>query len=127
MDKNKKEKNSSPLNHPLLIGVFTCLCLLAIFSLRESSKKAIISKESIEKLEKNIESLEKEVAKEDDKLKISQEPIALEKIMRNELLLKKEGEIVLQIPDEEQDKEASKDLKNEQSGPWQEWKKLFKN
>lgn len=127
MDKEKREKNNSPLNHPLLIGVFTCLCLLAIFSLRESSKKAIISKESIEKLEKNIESLEKEVSAEDEKLKISQEPIALEKIMRNELLLKKDGEIVLQIPDKEQGKEEEKDLKNKQSGPWQEWKKLFKN
>lgn len=127
MDKDKRDKNSSPLNHPLLIGVFTCLCLLAIFSLRESSKKAIISKESIEKLEKNIESLEKEVAKEDEKLKISQEPIALEKIMRNELLLKKEGEIVLQIPDEEQNEEEEKDLENDKNGPWEEWKKLFKN
>lgn len=125
MDKDKREKDSSPLNHPLLIGVFTCLCLLAIFSLRESSKKAIISKESIEKLEKNIESLEKDVAKENEKLKISQEPIALEKIIRNELLLKKEGEIVLQIPDEEKNKEEEKDLKSGQNGPWEEWKKLL--
>lgn len=130
MDKRKNKhptQQSSLLNHPLLIGLFTGFCLLAIFSLRESGQKALISKESIEKLEKNVESLEKDVALENEKLKISQEPIALEKVMRNELLLKKEGEVVLQIPDEEQDKEKEKDLENEQSGPWEEWEKLLRN
>ena len=119
-----KKKAQSLLNHPLLISIFTCLCLLAIFSLKESSKKALISKESIEKLEKNIEVLEQEVAKEDEKLKISQEPIALEKIIRNELLLKKDGEIILQIPDEEGQTEEI-NLESKKNGPWEEWKKMF--
>ena len=122
-----KEKNKNILNHPLFIGIVTCLCLLAIFSLRESAKKAAISKESIEKLENNIEILEKDVALEDKKLKDSQEEIALEKIMRNELLLKKDGEVVLQIPDKETKNLEKLDLENEKNGPWGEWKKLFKD
>lgn len=120
-----KEKTKNFLNHPLLIVVFTCLCFLIIFSLRESSKKALVSKESIEKLETSIQSLEKEVANENDKLQNSRQEIAVERIMRNELLRKKEGEIVLQIPDEEQNKEEKTDLKKEKSGPWEEWKKLL--
>ena len=122
-----KEKTANLLNHPLLVILCSCLCLLIIFSLRESSKKALVSKESIKALEKNIDSLEKEVALEKQKLEDSQENVAVEKIMRNELLLKKDGEIVLQIPDEEQGKETEKDLQNEQNGPWLEWKKLFGN
>ena len=122
-----KEKYKNLFNHPLLIGIFTCLCLLAVFSLRESSKKALVSKESIEKLEKSVETLEKEVELENKKLKTSQEPIALEKIMRNELLLKKDGEIVLQIPDEEQVQAEKIDLEKEKSGPWEEWIKLLRN
>jgi hypothetical protein len=122
-----KEKNKNLLNHPLLISVFTCLCLLVIFSLRESSKKASISKDSIQNLEKSVELIEKEVGSENEKLKNSQEEISLEKIMRNELLLKKEGEIVLQIPDEEQNKEENKDLENKKNGPWEEWEKLLLN
>lgn len=122
-----KVKYKNLLGHPLLIIIFTCLCLLMVFSLRESSKKALISKESIQKLEKNVESLEKEVNKEEEKLKNSQEPIALEKILRNELLLKKDGEIVLQIPDREQNIEEKISPENKESGPWEEWKKLLRN
>ncbi len=121
-----REKTSNLLNHPLLIVIYSCLCLLVIFSLRESSKKALVSKESIEKLEKNIDSLEKEVALEKEKLKDSQDDIAVEKIMHNELLLKKEGEIVLQIPEEKPSDQEKQDPQKEENGPWQEWQKLLK-
>jgi hypothetical protein len=46
--------------------------------------------------------------------------------MRNELLLKKEGEIVLQIPEEKPINQEKQDLPKEESGPWQEWKKILK-
>jgi cell division protein FtsB len=122
-----KKQSKNLFAHPLTVGVFACLCLLAIFSLRESSKKALISKSSIEKLEKNVQNLETEVSLETEKIKNSQKEIALEKIRRNELLLKKEGEIILQIPDEEQNLKLKTDPENKKNGPLEEWKKLFKN
>lgn len=120
-----KKKYQNLFNHPFLAIIFTCFCIFAIFSLQLSSKKAFISKESIEQLEKNVEILEKEVNRENEKLKISQEPIALEKILRNELLLKKDGEIVLQIPEKEASNNHNEDLDIQLGGPLKEWQKLF--
>lgn len=114
------------LSHPFFIIIFSCLCLLSIVSLRESSKKALVSKESIQKLEKNTELMEEDLAKEKDKLENKQEEIVLEKIMRNELLQKKEGEIILQIPDQE-NIEFSEKESVEKNGPLQEWLKLLRN
>lgn len=125
MDKKQIEKL---LNHPLLVIIFGCLCLLSIISLRDSSKKALVSKESIQELEKSTELVEKELAREKSKLENKQEEIILEKIIRNELLQKKEGEIILQVPDKEDSVDyINDDLKPKKNGPIKEWKKLFTN
>lgn len=114
------------LSHPLFIVIFSCLCLLSIISLRESSKKALVSKESIQKLEKNTELMEKELAKEKNKFENKQEEIILEKIIRNELLQKKENEIVLQIPDKENSSNhINNDTTIKTNQPLKEWRKLF--
>ncbi|MBU1033469.1 hypothetical protein KKI22_00780 [Patescibacteria group bacterium] len=121
-----KEKIQNLFGHPLLIFIFTCLCLLSIFSLRESSRKALVSKESIQKLEKNIELMETDLKKEEEKSANSQNELVLEKIMRNELLQKKEGEIVLQIPEKEEvGEEINDEIALEKNGPLEEWKKLM--
>jgi len=123
MDRKQLEKL---LGHPLFIVIFTCFCLLSIFSLRESGKKALVSRESIQKLEKSTELVEKEVDKEKEKLDEKQEALTLEKIMRNELLQKKEGEIILQIPDKEDlNYRFSDNATTKQNEPLNEWKKLF--
>jgi len=123
MDRKQLEKL---LSHPFFIVIFTCFCLLSILSLRESSKKALVSKESIQKLEQNTMFTEQELIKEQAKLDEKQEAIILEKIMRNELLQKKEGEIILQIPDEEESTDhTSEDLKLKKTEPLSEWRKLF--
>lgn len=94
--------------------------------MRESSRKTSVSKESIQKLEKNIESMEKELQNEEKKFADSQNDLALEKIMRNELLQKKEGEIVLQIPEKEElSTENSENSATQENGPAEEWKKLL--
>jgi len=122
MDKKQFEKI---LSHPLFLGIFTCLCLLVIISLRESSKQALVSKESIQKLEQSTEIIEQELIEEQQKIDEKQEKIILEKIMRNELLQKKEGEIILQIPEKEINNDHDDNLESHSSGPLKEWKKLF--
>jgi hypothetical protein len=98
---------------------------LSIFSLHESSRKALVSKESIQKLEKNIEIMEKEFKEEEKKFADGQNELVLEKIMRNELLQKKEGEIVLQIPEREESSENESNSETlEKNGPLEEWRKL---
>ena len=123
MDKKQLEKI---ISHPLLIVLVTCFTLLSIFSLRESAKKALVSKESIEKLEKSTKKLENDLLLEQQKIDTNQEQIAVEKILRNELLQKREGEIVLQVPDQEQIiLEKNENSQIQMNGPLNEWKQMF--
>ncbi len=119
-----KTKNKSLLEHPLLIGIFTLFSLLIIFSLKESAKKATLSKESLSQLEESVEIEEKNLAKETEKLKNAQTELNIEKIKRNELLQKKEGEIILQIPEKENDQLQSNE-REKINNPQEEWKKLL--
>ena len=71
--------------------------------------------------------MEQAVVEKQHKLNEEQEALALEKIMRNELLQKKEGEIVIQIPDQEDAENLdSENLETEKGGPAEEWEKLFR-
>lgn len=121
-----KESQTNLLAHPLAIAIFTALCFLAIVSLRESSKSALVSKESLEKLEEKVESVEKELNQAQKALEQGQDPLALEKIQRNELLQKKEGEIILQIPDQkETDSTQENENQLKKNGPLDEWIKIL--
>ncbi len=123
MDKKQLQKI---LSHPFFVVIVTIVSLISIFSLQKSSKQALISKESIEKLEKSVAETEKELLKEQKKMNENQAEVSLEKIKRNELLLKKENDIILQIPDEESfNSQLDKNTTIKQNQPINEWKNLF--
>ena len=122
-----KKLPTNLLGHPLTIAVFTALCFLAIISLRESSKSASVSKASLKQLEEKVELAKKEVEQAQKILEQGQDPLALEKIQRNELLQKKEGEIVLQIPELEKLSNQENQPKLKENGPLEEWQKLLFN
>jgi cell division protein FtsB len=121
-DKKNKEKIKFSLENPIILLVFTALAIISIISMRKSNEKAVISKRNIEELEENVEKLQDEVNTEKIELEDSQNEIYKEKIIRNELLQKKEGEIILQIPDlnEEELNEEITDKK-----PLEQWKELI--
>lgn len=120
-----KEKIKNLLESPMVVVFFTIICILAIFSLHKSSQKAEISKESIQNLEEGLKIEEKNLEKEKDKLKNSQEQLTIEKMKRNELLLKREGEITIQIPEKEQTLAKNSEEKEEINSPQKEWKELL--
>ncbi len=120
-----KEKIKNLLESPMVAVFFTIICILVIFSLHKSSQKAEISKESIKNLEEGLKIEEKNLEKEKDKLKNSQEQLTIEKMKRNELLLKREGEITIQIPEKEQALAKNSEEKEETNSPQKEWKELL--
>lgn len=120
-----KEKQKNLFGHPLIITIFTALCLLTIISLRESSQSALVSKKSLEQLEEKVKVAEKELTQVKKEFEQGQDPLALEKIQRNELLQKKEGEIILQIPDLEETEVKEGETQPEETGPLEEWYKLL--
>ena len=120
--KKEEKKLKISLSHPFFLLIFTILAIISIISLKKTSEKASISRRNIENLEKTIAELEQEVENGRSDLEDSQSEIYKEKIIRNELLQKKEGEIILQIP-EVKEEEMEKDI--EDQGQLEAWKELI--
>lgn len=110
------------LSNPVIIIVFSIFCLLAFASLRKNAAKTKVSSQNIAVLEKDIASLEEKIKKSQESLDAAQQPLSREKILRNELLMQKEGEYLVQLPNLEQ---KVKNIAETPISPWQEWKKLI--
>lgn len=112
------------LFHPLTVVLATFVCLLLWLSLDKTAKKTQISNQNIQSLEFEIKQLEQEIASNKNELYQLEQDFAKEKIVRDQLLRQKDGEIIVQLPIEKQ----STAPKNSQqtNTPWQEWLQLFK-
>jgi len=105
------------------IGI-TIISIIFSISLYKSAKKTSYSAENLKKLEQEVLKTKTEVEALEVAIEESRQPFAKEKIIRNELLMKKPGEYVIQIPDELVAKTQSiAEVKI--LSPWEEWQKLL--
>ncbi|OGJ37577.1 MAG: hypothetical protein A2383_00980 [Candidatus Pacebacteria bacterium RIFOXYB1_FULL_39_46] len=111
------------ISHPLVIVVLTVLAVLFIFSLRKTAQKSQIAIENVAILEESIQDLANQIEKERELIDYSNTDLAKEKILRDELLLQKPGEYVLQIPDDET--LLIEDTIAKQKTPWEEWRAVL--
>lgn len=88
------------LYHPIVILTITILGIIFYFSLDTSSKQTQKSSENIAVLEHEINQISQDIINLEEKIEYTQSDEFREKVIRNELLLQKEGEYVLQIQDE---------------------------
>lgn len=86
------------LYHPVTVAFITVLAVAFYFSLDKSAQKTQSSTQNIRVLEHEIDHASKEVILLEEKIQQTESLQFQEKVVRNELLLQKEGEIVLQIP-----------------------------
>ena len=108
--------------HPLIILLVTIIFLLFIFSLRKTAQKSEISSQNVAVLEERIDQLTGEIELEKQALDYANSPLAKEKILRNELLLQKPGEYVLQIAGEEN--LTTENIENADKSNLEAWKEL---
>jgi 16S rRNA U516 pseudouridylate synthase RsuA-like enzyme len=113
------------LQKPLMILIATIITLLFLLSLRKTASKSLISQKNVELLEEKIRDVNQQITKEKKELEYTSSEFAKEKIMRNELLLQKPGEYVLQIPLKNQ--EDTQEIELNQQRPIEAWKQLFSN
>ena len=116
------------LYHPVTVLFITIIAITFYFSLDRSAQKTQKSSENIRVLEHEINQVSQEVIELEEKIIETESQQFQEKVVRNELLLQKEGEYILQIPDVEE--RASTDncencTKGEQITPLHAWKKLL--
>ena len=87
------------LYHPISIVIITILAILFYISLEQSSKKTEQSAQQIEILESEVNQLSDKIISLEEKIVLADSDEFKEKVVRNELLLQKEGEYILQIPE----------------------------
>lgn len=111
------------LKHPAVALLITIFAVLYYLSLDSSAQKAAVSSETVGELEQEVDQISNEVAVLEKKLETANHPITQEKVVRNELLLQKSGEYVLQLPPIAVTETTAS--KVEKKTPWQEWKEVL--
>jgi cell division protein FtsB len=124
------KKNQQILENPLMIILISFLAILLIFSLQESKQKALLDSENLEQNRENINLLEKDVQDKEEFFAQTQNDLYKEKIMRNELIKNKKGEIVIQIAKTDFDpiikEEVDSDKIDYRLQNWQSWWQLLR-
>lgn len=115
------------LTHPLTLIICTALTIVFFISLEQSNQTVKTSITNLQALEEQNTELAAEVGALETQVAAAQTNLAKEKIIRNELLLQKEGEYVVQLPPEDMEV-ASEVTADEAKTPWEAWKAvLFEN
>ncbi len=112
------------LFHPISVVVITILALLYFFSLRTTIKRATQPSETVSELKQEVSNLTSEVSELAEEVETSKTEFAKEMTVRDELLMLKPGEYVIQlgesvvVPIVEPTPSAT-------PTPWEEWKVLL--
>jgi len=111
--------------HPFIVFIITIVSVFFFFSLNKSAQKTSISTQNIKILEKEVDRMSNNIMETEEKIIKTESNEFKEKIIRNELLLQKPGEHVIQLPDLENNEDV---LGNEidESKPFDRWLKLLK-
>lgn len=110
--------------NPFFFTALTILSVIFSISLHKSAQKTRYSAQNLQNLELEVKKIEQDISLLDASLEEANQPFAQEKIIRDELLMKKEGEYVVQIPDDlVQTSKPLPEIKT--TTPWEEWQKLL--
>jgi type II secretory pathway pseudopilin PulG len=114
----------SLLEHPLVIVIITVVAGIFMFSLYVSSNRGRSGEETLSSLEQSVTNQQERVRTLEEQAQLSKDPFVQEKIQRDERLLQKPGEIVLQLPPLTV-ASPTPEPKPTPDTPWQEWKQLL--
>jgi len=84
--------------NPLILLLLSVACFLFVVTQKKDTKKIDQTLENKEKLIQEINSVENEIIDYQKKLSPEYEKKVVETIMRDELLMQKDGEIIIQLP-----------------------------
>lgn len=112
------------LNHPLTVLAFIFLSALYSFSLYKTTQKSSVSQDTSTALAQEIEGITLENEKLEKQLEQANTPLAQEKIARNELLLQKPGERVIQISEKKTTTEPQQQ-NSQKLTVWEQWQEVL--
>jgi cell division protein FtsB len=111
------------LYHPLAVIVFTIVITWLYASLLRTENQMRISTESVTVLDQEVNKIASEVSNLENTLLYAKSDSAQEQKIRDELLMKKPGEYVIQLPITTKTEQPT--INSSKPSAWQEWQKLL--
>lgn len=113
------------LKHPLVILSFTLFSVLFSLSLYSNWKRNQATSAQVAKLESEVAEMNSEVALLEDATVAASSSGAVEKIIRDQLLMQKPGEQVLQLPPIQKTEAVAPASQTSEITPWRAWLAVF--
>jgi len=113
------------LKHPLVILSFTLFSLLFSLSLYSNWKRNQNTASQVALLEEEVQQMSSEVTQLEQAAKSASGSAATEKIIRDQLLMQKSGETVLQLPEIETEKSVVAATGEKEQTIWQQWREVL--
>lgn len=111
------------LAHPLVMLAAAVLVVLFIVSLRQTAQKSEVASRNVAVMDQKIEEVSEELTEEKQELEYGASDLAREKLRRDDLLMQKPGEYVLQISDGRS--ATNTGPTHESISAWAAWKALL--
>lgn len=112
------------LTHPLVIALLTLAGLIFSYSLTTNLHRTRSSTEHLSVLEQEVEEMASETLELEERAAKAQSQEAQEKIIRDELLMQKPGEVIVQLPEINRS-DLPLPSPSPSPTPWEAWKKVL--
>ncbi|MFH1967552.1 MAG: septum formation initiator family protein [Patescibacteria group bacterium] len=124
---NKEIDMNQVLNHPLTALVLTVLGIVFMMSLYKTGQRNKQVTTTAQVIESKVEKLRQEATQAQQELDASQseDDFKKEQIIRDELLMQKEGEVVIQLPLIDPVEIEAEEPATANQSSWQEWQTLL--
>ena len=109
---------------PITALIITLLCLFFWISLYQTVIEITNSTTDIQVLRKNLTTMRTKLNNLETQIEVTKSNFIREKSVRDELLMQKEGEIIVKI-ENFPELETKKSQAEKQASPWEEWRKLI--
>jgi cell division protein FtsB len=111
------------LLHPLGIIILTTISLSIFFSLEKTISQHQLSEEQVKELKTQTSQLETQITTLETEVQQASQAAYQEKMLRDELLMQKDGEYIVKI--EYNQSSGEETSTTPEPTPWQEWKNLI--
>lgn len=109
--------------HPLMAVLFTVLTILALLSLRTTSKRSQMTAQNVTELSRHLDETNRDINKLEQQLATTDQPERQDQLIRDLLLMQKPGEYVVQVAPTSLSLQASPTPSP--LSPWQSWQHLL--
>jgi len=85
--------------HPLTAVVLTIVSIFILMQNHQKLKRLDIARKNIQQAKQEVKAVEEELLQVEAALEAAQEPLTQETLLRDSLLMQREGELVIKLPE----------------------------